>query len=204
MQIDGGLFEITMPQQHLDGTQMHAVRKAGPPGGSFAGVVDHLGSDGVIASMTALARKQPYARFSSQPVPVLSEFVEQLWAEQYIAVFATFTALDVDDHALAVNVTHFQAREFGTAESSGVERHQQSAMQRRPSRIDESRYFLLAEERWQVKGLLRVGRLANAPGFLKRFRVEESESCKALRHRIRRELPLLEELGLIFTNVSRA
>src|SRR6267143_6503816 len=127
MQIDGGLFEITMAQQHLDGTQicarlqqmrgkavtqrvrMHTVRKAGPPRSSFASMVDHLGSDGVIAGMTTLARKQPHARFSSQPLPVLPEFVEQLCAEQYIAVFAAFTALDREQHALAVYVTNFQA-----------------------------------------------------------------------------------------------
>src|SRR6266436_6666559 len=99
MQINGGLFEITMPQQHLDSTQirarfqqmrgkavaqgvrMHAVPEAGPSRRSFTGVVDHLGSDGVIAGVTTITRKQPHAGFSSQPVPVLPEFVEQLWAE---------------------------------------------------------------------------------------------------------------------------
>src|SRR5882672_2072535 len=132
---------------------MHAVPQASPPRSSFASLVDHLGSDGLIAGMTTLAGEQPHARFSSQPVPVLPEFVEQLCAEQHIAVFAAFTALDVDDHALTVDVTYFQTREFGTAESGGIERHQQSAMQRRASRIDELRHFLLAEDRWQVKGL---------------------------------------------------
>src|ERR1700680_1201050 len=203
MQIDGGFFEITMPQQHLDGTQirarfqqmrgkavaqrvrMHTVRKAGPPRSSFASLVDHLGSDGLIAGMTPLARKQPHAWFSSQPLPVLPELVEQLCAETPLAVFAAFTALDVDHHALAVDVTHFQACEFGTTESGRIERHQQSAMEGRVSRIDESRHFFLAEDRWQVKGLLRVGRLGNAPGSLERFRIEESESCKMLRHRVR-------------------
>jgi hypothetical protein len=34
--------------------------------------------------------------------------------------------------------------------------------------------------------------------------LEESESCKTLRHRIRRELPLVEQRGLIFADVSRA
>ena len=70
MQIDGGFFEIAMPQQHLNGTQicarfqqmrgkavaqrvrMHAVREAGPSCRSFTGMVDHLGSDGVIAGVT--------------------------------------------------------------------------------------------------------------------------------------------------------
>ena len=158
----------------------------------------------MIAGMTTLARKQPYAGLSPQPVPVLPEFVEQLCAEQHIAVFAAFTALDVNHHALTVDVTHFQACEFGTPESGGVERHQQSAMQRRASRIDESRHFFLAEDRWQVNGLLRVGRLGDAPGLLERFGVEKSESCQVLRHCVRRELPLVEQRGLIFTDVSRA
>src|SRR6266446_2573709 len=162
-QVDGGLFEITMAQQHLDGAQicacveqmrgkavaqrvrMHAVREPGPPGSSFTGMVDHLGSDGVITGTTMIAREQPYAGLSPQSVPVSPEFVEQLWAEQHIAVFAAFAALDVNHHALTVDVTHFQAREFGTPESGGVQRHQQSAMEGRASRIDESRNFFLAE-----------------------------------------------------------
>src|SRR6266481_7098198 len=183
---------------------MYIVRKARPPRSSIASLVDHLGSDGVIAGVTTITRKQPHARFSSQPVPVLPEFVEQLCAEQHIAVFATFTALDVDDHALTVDVTYFQTREFGTAESGGIERHQQSAMQRRASRIDELRHILLAEDRWQMNGLLRVGRLGNAPGSLERLDVEKAQSRQMLRHRVRREFPLLEQLCLIFTNVLGA
>src|SRR6266481_7416616 len=104
---------------------MYIVRKASPPRSSFASLVDHLGSDGVIAGMTTITRKQPHARFSSQPLPVLPEFVEQPGAEQHIAVFAAFTALDMDHHALAVDVTHFQACEFGTAEPGGVERSEE-------------------------------------------------------------------------------
>ena len=67
-------------------------------------------------------------------MPVLSQFFEQLWTEQHIAVLATFSALDVNHHVLTVDVTHFQAREFGTPQSGGVERHQQSVVQR----IEES------------------------------------------------------------------
>src|SRR6266481_321697 len=106
------------------GVRMHAFLEARPSGGSFAGMVDDLGSDGAITGMTTLARKQPYTGLSPQPVPVLPEFFEQLWAEQHIAVFAAFAALDVNHHALTVDVSDFQAREFGTPESGGVERHQ--------------------------------------------------------------------------------
>jgi hypothetical protein len=102
------------------------------------------------------------------------EFVKQLWAEQHIAIFAAFTALDVDHHALTVDVTHFQVCEFGTPESCGIERHQQGAMQRRVSRINESRDLLLAEYRRQSNGPLRVGCFRDAPGLLERLDVEKA------------------------------
>ena len=179
-------------EQHLDGAQicarfeeargkavaqrvrMHTVRETGPPGGSFEGMVDYLGSDGAITGTTMIAREQLYARLSPQPVPVSSKFFEQLWAEQHIAVLAAFTALDVNHHALTVDIADFQAREFGTPESGGVEGHQQSAMQGRASRIDESRDFFLAEDRWQMNGLLRVGCFRDAPGFLECLDVKKA------------------------------
>jgi len=49
----------------------------------------------------------------------------------------------VNDHALAVDIADFQAREFGTPESGGVQCHQQSAMEGQPRRIDEPRNFFL-------------------------------------------------------------
>ena len=90
--------------------RVHIFRKRGPPGGSFASMVDHLRSDGEIAGMTMPAREQPYAGLSPQAAPVSLEFVEQFWAEQHIAVFAAFTTLDVDDHALTVDVAHKHGR----------------------------------------------------------------------------------------------
>src|ERR1700730_8107686 len=135
---------------------------------------------------------------------MLPQFVEQLGAEQHISISAAFSSLDVNHHALAVDIADFQAREFGTSESGGVKRHKQSAMQGRPSRIDELGDFLLAEDRWHMKCFFRIGSLFDAPGLLKRLDVEKSESREALRYRVRREPPLLEQLGLIFTNVSWA
>jgi hypothetical protein len=72
----------------------------------------------------------------------------------------------------------------------------------KPGRIDEPRNFFLAENRWQVNSLLRVGSLFDAPGSLESFGVEKSQTCQALRHRVRGELSLPEQLGSIFTNVS--
>src|SRR6266704_3588562 len=183
--------------------RVYGFRESGPSSSSFTGMVDRLGSDGPITGVSMPARKQPDTGLSAQPVPVLPEFVKQLWAEQHISVSAAFAALDVNDHALAVDIADFQAREFGTPESGGVEGHQQSAMQGRPRRIDEPRNFFLAQDRWHMKCFFWIGGLFDAPGFLESLGVEESESRETLRHRVGRELPLLEQLGLIFANVSR-
>src|SRR5208337_843433 len=184
--------------------RVHRLLESGPSSSSFTGMVDRLGSDGPITGVPMLARKQPYAGLSSQPVPVLPQLVEQLGAEQHISISAAFAALDVNHHALAVDIADFQAREFGTPQSGGVQRHQQSAMEGRASRIDEPRNFFLAQDRWHMKYFLRIGGLFDAPGLLESFRVEKSESRETLRHRVRRELPLPKQRGLIFTNVSGA
>src|SRR5258708_19807821 len=74
-------------------------------------------------------------------------------------------------------------------------------MIRSQSCVDESRDLFPAEDRRKVKCSFRIGRLGDAPGFLESFDVEESQSCQSLRNRARRQLALLEQLGLIFTNV---
>src|SRR5258707_5238083 len=153
--------------------------------------------------MPAVAWKQPYAWLALESAPVLTQCREQFWAEHHIPVFASLAALDVNDHAFAIDVTDFQVCQFSAAYSGGVERHQQSAMIRSQSCVYESRDFFLAEDRRKAKRFFRIGRLGDAPGFLESFDVEESQSCQSLRDCTRRQLALLEQLGLIFTDVFR-
>src|ERR1700720_4819412 len=172
-------------------------------GGFLASVPDHLGGDRCITGMPAVAWKQPCAWLVPQSAPVLTQYLEQFWAEHHISVFASLAALDVNHHAFAIDVADFQVGQFSTSYSGGVERHQQSAMIRSQSCVNESRDFFPTEDRRKVKPFFRIGRLGDAPGFLESFDVEESESCQSLRNRARRQLALLEQLGLIFTNVFR-
>src|SRR5260370_17280979 len=86
----------------------------------------------------------------------------------------------------------------------GVERHQQSAMEGTVSRIDQSRHFLLAQNRGNVLGSFRIGSLDCAPAFLESFAIEEPQSCKIDRNGARRQLSLLEKFRLVFTNLLGA
>ena len=94
MQVDGGLFQIAVAQQDLNGAQigagfeqmsgkavtqrvgMNLFLDAGPLGGLLAGVPDGFRVDGPVAAMVAVARKQPYAGFSPQPMPMGTELFQ--------------------------------------------------------------------------------------------------------------------------------
>src|SRR5215472_668406 len=94
--------------------------------------------------------------------------------------------------------------QFGTPQAGSVECHQQSAMERSESSIDESCDFFLTEDRRQAMALFRIGSFRNAPGLLECLDVEESQSRQADRNCTRRQLPLLKQLGLVFANVLQA
>ena len=137
-------------------------------------------------------------------MPVLAQFFEQLGAEQDIAVFAALSSADMNHHALAVDIADLQVCYLRTPQTGSVERHEQSAMEGSASGIDESCDFLLAEDRWKVVVLFRIGSLGDAPGFLERLDVEKAQSRQVVRNGTRRQLPLLEQVGLVFANVPQA
>jgi hypothetical protein len=55
---------------------MNLFLDAGSLGGLLAGVPDGFGFDRPIAAMVAVARKQPHAGFSPQPMPMCTEFFQ--------------------------------------------------------------------------------------------------------------------------------
>ena len=94
--------------------------------------------------------------------------------------------------------------QFGTPQAGSVECHQQSAMERSESSIDELCDFFLTEDRRQAMALFRIGSFRNTPGLLECLDVEESQSRQADCNCTRRQLPLLKEFDVILANVSRA
>ena len=93
-----------------------------------------------------------------------TKFFEKLWTKHDIAIFATLATLNTNDHALAIDVADFQVCQLIASCSGGIERHQQSAMVRSPSCVDELRDFFLTENRRQPKHQFRIRRFGNTPG----------------------------------------
>src|SRR5262249_19038586 len=143
---------------------------------------NRFGVDRLIPAMIFLAGEEPDARFFPQALPVLAQFVEQLGAEHHVAIFASLAAAYVNHPALAVDVCDFQVRKFGTTQSGGIEHHQQGAMEGSARGIDQSRHFLLAEDRWQVKRLFRIRSIGAAPGLLECLDIEKTQRRQMLRY----------------------
>src|ERR1700751_5148207 len=183
---------------------MHRFFEAGSLGGIPAGMPNHFRRNRFIAVMVVVAWKQPLNWLSSYPPPVLSQFLEQLWAKHNVPIFAPLATLDVNHHSLAVDVRNFQMGQLGAPHSGGVERHQQRTMEGIVSRIDESRHFFLAQDRWNVLGSFRIRGLGCAPALLESLGIEEPQSRKIYRNGARRQLALLEQFCLIFANLLRA
>jgi hypothetical protein len=125
--------------------------------------------------MPTVAGKEPVTGFSSQPTPVLAQFFEQLGAEHDIAVLAAFSSLDMNHHALAVDIADLQVGYLSTAQAGSVEGHEQSAMEGSASGIDKACDFFLTKNRGEVTVLFRIGSLGDTPGFLERLDVEKAQ-----------------------------
>src|SRR5229473_2360684 len=183
---------------------VHLFLDARSLGGIPACMPNYLRRDRLIVGMVAVAWKQPLAWLSPSRTPVLTQFLEQLWAKHHVPIFAPLATLDVNDHALAVDVRNLQVGQLGASHSRGVERHQQRAMKGSASCIDESRHFFLAEDRRNVLGSFRIGGLGCAPALLESLGIEEPQSRKIYRNGARRQLALLEQFCLIFANLLQA
>src|SRR5947208_15962344 len=94
----------------------------------LASVARSFGMHGLIAAVPAISGKQPDTGSFAQPPPVCAEFFEQYRAEHDVAILATFAALDVENHALAVHVADLQASQLRVANARRVESHEHGAI----------------------------------------------------------------------------
>lgn len=220
MEVDRRFLQVTMTEQHLDGSQISARfeqmgGKAVPQGvrmdvlafesGTFrralAGCPKNLGGDRITGRVPSVAGKQPVGRLAPQPAPLDGKCTEKLGAEHDITVFAALASPNMHDHALAIDITDLQVRHFCTACARGIQRHQQDAMKGRLRCIDQTCYFFRTEHLRQVQNLLRVWGLGDAPAFLQNLGIEETQGGQSLRYGVRCQFPASEQRGLILANM---
>jgi hypothetical protein len=91
----------------------------------------------------------------------------------------------VHDHASAIDVADLQARELGAAHASGVEGHQNGAIEGSRRSIDELCYFFLTENGGQAIALLGIGSVGNTPGPLECLDVNRIEELSVFKPWVR-------------------
>ena len=107
-------------------------------------------------------------------MPVFAQGCEKHRAKHDVAVFTPLSAMNVNDHSLAVHIGDFQTGQFGASHTGGIEDHEQETVKRSECRVDESRDLFLAENHRQVEHSLRIGGLGRIPSLLEGLNVEEA------------------------------
>jgi hypothetical protein len=223
VQVDHGLFEVTMPEQHLDGAKVRAsfeemrceavpermrmdvlVLQTGANSGLPTGRPQDLGRDRAARCMPSVAGKQPHRWLVPKPTPVGTQCLEQRRTEHHVPVLASLAAADMNHHPLAVDVAHLQRRDLCQACSRGIQRHEQDALKRGLCRIDQACNFSLGKDLGEVQHLLRVRRLCGNPATLEHLDVKKSQRCQPLRDRVRRKLPGAENRRLVLADMLQA
>src|SRR5579872_5148425 len=109
----------------------------------------------MIGSVPTVAGEQPDGGFTPETAPVLTQSFQQILTEHDIAIFAALATLHMDYVAGTVDIRDLEMSQFGTTETSGIKRHEQSALERSGSGFDETVDFLPAENGRQMQHLLR-------------------------------------------------
>src|SRR5438552_4975656 len=76
-------------------------------------------------------------------------------------------------------------------------------MKRSGGGIDQSYDFFLTEDRWDATLLFGIGSVRDTPSLFKSLGVEEPQRRETVGHCARGQIPLLNQLGLVFANVPR-
>jgi len=143
-----------------------------------AGVPDGLRPDRLRGRMMATSWEEPH--LGLEVAPVLPQALQQDGAEHHVSIFPAFAALDVHDHARAVDIKDFESSDLRTARAGPVEGHQNGAVEGAGCGVNEPGDFFLAQDRGEAEPHLGVGRLGRAPRFLERLDEEEAQSREVL------------------------
>jgi hypothetical protein len=135
-------------------------------------------------------------------LPPCPEQSERVGREHGIAISAAFTALDADQHALAVDIADFERSDFGDPQACTIGNAQCGAVLGGGSRGEQSGYLLGAEHRRQLAGIGHAEQLARQVWSIDRGCEEKPQARDMAVHRWRRH-PRLALLDLEPTNVFR-
>src|ERR1019366_2776900 len=207
VQVDGGVGELGMAKQNLDGAQVgagfqhmscetmpQAVRRyvlgdAGTLGGLVYRLPDDLFRNRDIGP-PSLHRTWEQIGLGLHPAPILAQSLQQLGGQQDIAVAGSLALANVNDHALAVDVGDLEMAHLGSAQARCIQHHHHGAMHKVAGRIDQARYLLLVKYGRQSQRPLRKWNVIGKVGPPESLDVEKAQSAGAKPNSPRRQLTI--------------
>jgi hypothetical protein len=112
--------------------------------------------------------------------PVVAQAVEQDTGQGHHAVLAALGGVDVQEHALGIDVADTQADDLGDTQSCGVGGLQQQAVTRVADGGEQASDLVGAEDRGQGPGLLAVGEGDDNIGAAEGEAVEQAQGADGL------------------------
>jgi hypothetical protein len=135
---------------------------------------------------------------------VLSQFGQQVRAEHNIAIFASLASLNMDHHALTVDIGDLEVGQFGSPHSSAVQRRQDGVMKRTRCSVDQTGNFVLAQNDRQLYPPFGVWRFFDVPRSFQGLGEEETEGGDSLAHGVVGEFADTEHVCCKFADFLRA
>jgi hypothetical protein len=119
--------------------------------------------------------------------------------------FLSFALFDSDNHSFAIDIGDFQADSLRDAQSGSVADGQNRAMLEIPHTTQKLQNFFRTGDNRQLLGLLGGwNNLLQASILMKPDFVKETKSCYGEDDRAWSELPFVDEVDLVGTNILRA
>ena len=136
-----------------------------------------------------------------EPALVGAQGLQQRLAQWQVAILATLAVYHADDHPLAVDVVDLQADDLGAAHPHAIEDHQQSSLKQTITRVDQTSDFFLAQNAGQLPLKSRIGQELTELRSPQCAYKEEPQNRNMVLNGPRRQLPLLQQVGLIGTQM---
>jgi hypothetical protein len=140
----------TVPQR----VHGHRLREAGINSGVTTGLLKRTNAEMTVGFAP---REQPL--FRANHPPVCSQDREESGREHNVAVLATFTLVNTDDHTLAVDIGDLQSHNLGNAQAGSVRGHKGSAVLKVGNSSKELFHLSLAQDNGKLARLARIGEM---------------------------------------------
>ena len=116
---------------------MNALGKSCTAGCEAASGPDRFIMHGLTGEAVQVVGEEPRTGLVRLGAPPGDELLKESGAERDVAILATLALTDMDHHAGPVDVLDLETAEFGAAQTSGVEGHEDGAVAEVGGAVDE-------------------------------------------------------------------